>query len=475
MKERLQSEVPRQYNHRIALHGMGGIGKTQCAVEYVYSNRTYYARIYWILAADEASILSGYEKIAKAARLPISQPATPREIAEIVKSWLRSEESWLLVFDNLDEYAVAKGLLPENGLRKHTLITTRNPKTSGIPAESLEVPLLDAEDSIDLLFTLSTVESNPLSGQQKEEARLIVEELGYLPLAILQAASFIREVTGSLSTYLDEYHKNRRELIKWPTNDSQYPHSVATTWSMSFTVVQANFPHAARLLQLFSLLNPDGILIDFLVDGAEGLDDDLQQIISSQVEMAKVLLELEKFSLIKWNRGSKSIFMHRLVQLVVNDGMTDAERASISNAVIDLCLRAFPNPDYDLALCRLYEPQASKALLRLDTIHSVNAAQITQLVGHFLRRDGKYSASRDMLLQAYDISTCVCGDNDEMTLQIRRLTAETHSLEGNQVTALEMMENLLPKVKEYLGNDHNETLLSIDLLSIILYLQGRST
>src|SRR5271170_8398395 len=168
MREKLESEVPRQYNHRIALHGMGGIGKTQCALEYVYCNRTNYARIYWILAADEASILSGYEKIAKAARLPISQPASPREIAEIVKSWFRSEESWLLVLDNLDEYSVAKGLLPENGGGKHTLITTRNPKTSAIPAESLEVPLLDAEDSIDLLFTLSAVESNLLS-EQKEQ------------------------------------------------------------------------------------------------------------------------------------------------------------------------------------------------------------------------------------------------------------------------------------------------------------------
>jgi hypothetical protein len=125
MKEKLESEVPRQYNHRIALHGMGGIGKTQCALEYVYSSRSYYTRIYWISAADEASMLSGYEKIAKAARLPITQSATPRQIVETVKSWLRTEESWLVVVDNLDEYEVAKGLLPENAPGKHTLITTR--------------------------------------------------------------------------------------------------------------------------------------------------------------------------------------------------------------------------------------------------------------------------------------------------------------------------------------------------------------
>src|ERR1700685_3442625 len=98
-------------------------------------------------------------------------------------TWLRSEQSWLLVVDNLDDYEVAKGLLPENVVGKHTLITTRNPKTAAIPAESLEVPLLGGEDSIDLLLTLSAIAPNP-TFQQKEQARLIVEELGYLPLAV---------------------------------------------------------------------------------------------------------------------------------------------------------------------------------------------------------------------------------------------------------------------------------------------------
>jgi tetratricopeptide (TPR) repeat protein len=417
-------------------------------------------------------MLSGYEKIAKAARLPIPQSATPRQIAETVKSWLRTEESWLVVVDNLDEYEVAKGLLPENTLGKHTLITTRNPKTTAIPAESLEVPLLGEEDSIDLLLTLSTVASNPTL-QQKEQALLIVEELGYLPLAILQAAAFIREVTGNISTYLHDYHKNRSELIKWPTNDSHYPHSVATTWSMSFTVLQANLPQAARLLQLFSFLNPDGILIDFLVDGAEGLDAELQQIVSSQVEMAKVLLELEKFSLIKWNREGKSIFIHRLVQLVVNNGMTDEERDYVSNTVIDLCLRAFPNPDDNRSLCRLYEPQIVKALSLLETLRSIKAMTLTANVAALRLRDGKFSASRNLFLRALHISTSAFGHNHEKTFQLAHGLANSYSFEGELETAVQMLEDLLPKVKECLGNDHRETLFVMDALANALLLHGR--
>ena len=456
MREKLCTEVPRLYNYRIALHGMGGIGKTQCALEYVYSNRTSYSRIYWIPAADEASILSGYEKIAKAARLLIPLSATPRDIAAMVLTWLRSESSWLLVVDNLDDYEVARGLLPENGSERHTLITTRNPKTMAIPAESLEVPLLDLYDSVDLLLTLSIPGSTP-SPEEKEQARLIVDELGYLPLAILQAAAFIREVTGSVLTYLNEYQKSRRNLIEWSTNDPYYPYSVATTWSMSFAVLQTTFPPAARLLQLFSLLNPDGILIDFLVDGAEGLDDELRQIVASQVEMAKVLLELEKFSLIKWNRGSKSISMHRLVQLVVNDEMSDKVRQSTTDAIIDLSTRAFPDHEDNRALCRLYESQVIKALLRLDTTRSMPAAELMTSVGIFLGDEAKFSSARELFLRAYDISNSVCGDSDTKTFELGRLVSTTDNDLGHFNIAAERLEYLLPKAEQALGNNHEET------------------
>jgi DNA transposition AAA+ family ATPase len=62
-------QSPQKYNHRIALYGMGGIGKTQTALEYVYSNRDSYERIYWITAVNQAYLLSGYQKIVVKAAL----------------------------------------------------------------------------------------------------------------------------------------------------------------------------------------------------------------------------------------------------------------------------------------------------------------------------------------------------------------------------------------------------------------------
>ena len=82
------------------------------------------------------------------------------------------------------------------------------------------------------------------------------------------------------------------KIIKMSINGSrkdtgQYSHSVATTWFMSFNVVRKNNPQAAKLFQILSFLNPDGILIDFLQSGIKAFPDDLQQVVSNRIRSVK--------------------------------------------------------------------------------------------------------------------------------------------------------------------------------------------
>src|SRR5438046_29875 len=97
LKETLFDPAPKRHKHRVALYGMGGIGKTQTALEYVHTNRDSYERIYWITAVDQASLLSGYQNIAIKAGLKTLLELKPVEIAEGVLSWLHREQSWLLI------------------------------------------------------------------------------------------------------------------------------------------------------------------------------------------------------------------------------------------------------------------------------------------------------------------------------------------------------------------------------------------
>src|SRR5208282_1895487 len=102
------------------------------------------------------------------------------------------------------------------------------------------------------------------------------------PLAIEQAAAYVQHVTGDFTAFHEEYRKNHQEILKWiPEDNRPYSHSVATTWSMAFDLLNRNYPQSAKLLQLLSFLNPDGILIDFLIDGARALENSLQQVIST--------------------------------------------------------------------------------------------------------------------------------------------------------------------------------------------------
>ena len=192
---------------------MGGIGKTQIALEYVYAKKTNYERIYWITAIDQASLFFGYQKIAKIAGLKNVLSLKPQDIAEGVLSWLRQKQNWLLVIDNLDNIEIMKDFLPGSGPQKHTIITTRNPNAAGIPAEGIEVPLLESDDAVDLLSILSTIAIAPNS-PEKIHADKIIQNLGNLPLAIEQAAAYVREAAGNLATFLEEYDKSSKELHK---------------------------------------------------------------------------------------------------------------------------------------------------------------------------------------------------------------------------------------------------------------------
>jgi len=471
------AEVPNRVNHRVALFGMGGVGKTQCALEYAYSNKRNYERIYWICAMDQASILSGYRTIATGAKLPTGlQNATPQDAAEAVLRWLRQSPSWLIILDNLDNVEAANGLVPEVGPGKHLLITTRNPRTKGIPAEPLEVPVMTTSESVELLLTLSEVGDQVSPGSHEaRQAGEIVKELGYLPLAIGQSAAYIREVTQGFAAYVEEYHKNRKELNGWKTHNSCYPETLERTLLMSFKALGPRHP-SFQLLRILSFLNPDIILIDFLIAGSKAFDDPLQQVLASQTETAKSLLELEKLSLIKWNRASKSLSVHRLVQAVIQDDIPEDESKAISKIVIDICSCAFPEYKFELlGRCRLFENQVVGPISRLTSILSPSSMWLHLRVGNFLCEEGKYKDSARCLMQAKEIVTKTGEVDDYIMTVIDHALSLFYRQQGRFTDAAQLEEQISEKRRRILGDEHPETLRSMSHLALIYTRQGHLT
>ncbi|HMD13902.1 MAG TPA: hypothetical protein VKI62_04705, partial [Bacteroidota bacterium] len=352
----------------------------------MFSHKHDYERIYWISAVSEATLFSGFQDIAERTHcvsgmkdLGLSQ------VAKRVLEWLNMQDNWLLVIDNLEQIEAIDGYLPDQSPGRHTLITTRNPYCDHIPAEGLKVSELEVDDASKLLLVRSKLGAAGETPEAKAEAAEIVKELGYLALAIEQAAAYIREASRDLFKFLPSYRNDRKTHNSRHSkgNRTYYTCSVSTTWHLSFEQIEKNNNDASKLLRLLSFLNPDGILTDFLDAGKEGLSSELKEIVSDNRRFCEAVAELERFSLVGRQSdctGGERITIHRLVQTVIKDDLPPQLFSTLTEAMIRLCDSAFPVTDYTdnetRLLKRRFQEQVVMPLFSIGHIKSRELAMI---------------------------------------------------------------------------------------------------
>ena len=128
---KIQDQQVKGYKHRIALFGLGGMGKTQTALEYCFRYKEDYDYIFWMNSVDETRLLSSFAEVASLIGVKITSDKTSEDIARAVLRWLLSNRKWLVIFDNLDDISIVKGYLPPTHSSGHVLITTRNKHCDG--------------------------------------------------------------------------------------------------------------------------------------------------------------------------------------------------------------------------------------------------------------------------------------------------------------------------------------------------------
>ena len=428
LRDKLCQKKPQEFNHRVALFGMGGVGKTQVAIEYVVRYKLEYNTVFWITAGDLASLLLGFQEIAKVTKCGNTQSSDATSLTRDVLKWLDLQTHWLLVMDNVDDISILMGYLPDvTDGEGHLIITTRVPNATGIPAQGLEVEVLDRRTAADMLL----LRANCVENGNKEinsEAVQIVEELGFLPLAIEQAAAYIRESLKDIFRFLPVYTVNRdKVLAQRPRGVWPYPYVVATTWSLSFEMVKDRNPGAVQLLNLFAFLNPDEILVEFLEAGRDGLSEPLKTMIADTFEFPKALGELEQYSLIRRPGDGQIIAMHRLVQAVIKDSLVNEEKQRFMEMIAALFLSAFPEFHEDKRqICRQYQTQVVEPLVALMVLGTEDIAKLLLRVGNFLYADGKYVDSEHLEQRAVEICTGLFGCDDYRTLTGMNNLAETY-------------------------------------------------
>jgi hypothetical protein len=394
-----------------AITGLGGIGKTQIAVEYAYRYHQDYQVVLWARAESTEALTSSYVTIASLLNLPEQKEQEQEITIQAVKTWLQTHSGWLLILDNADDLSLVPAFLPP-ALGGHLLLTTRA-FTVGHLASRLAVETLAPEQGALFLLRRASLMAPDttleyVSTLESDLAMQVSQELGGLPLALDQAGAFMEATGTALATYQQIYQRHRKDLLaQRRAQGADHPEPVASTWSLSFARVEATNPAAADLLRLCAYLAPDAIPEEILTQGAEHLGPVLEPVASDAFLLGQAIEALRAYSLIGRDPSLRTLSIHRLVQAVVRDALDAEGRQRWVERAIRAVHAALPPvehakwPEWERLLAHA---QACAAWLNPQEIHLQEATEVLQQTGWYLTERARYGEAEPLLERAYQMS-----------------------------------------------------------------------
>ena len=310
----------------LALCGLGGIGKTQIALQYAHQYQQEYQAVLWTVASTSAALFSGYVAIADELNL---QPKLTKTV-KAVKQWLATHTKWLLILDNANDLAIISAFLPAR-LSGHVLLTTQAQATGRL-AHRIEVDPLPQESGTLLLLRRAGLlapdaDLGDAAPIDEASARAICEELAGLPLAIDQAGAYIEEMQCSLSDYQEHYQMHRYHLLERRGGlIANHLQSVTTTFTLAFEQVRQKNEAALELLKFCAFLAPP-IPLSLITQGTVYLGALLGPVTADPFQLDQALSTLQAYSLIQRDGKNRTLSLHPLVRAVIQESMTVHERA----------------------------------------------------------------------------------------------------------------------------------------------------
>jgi tetratricopeptide (TPR) repeat protein len=463
-----------------AISGLGGIGKTQSAVEYAYRYSHDYQAVLWVRAETRQLLISDFVVVAELLNLPEKDAQDQNEAVDAVKRWLKEHKDWLLIFDNADDLAMVREFVPPVG-GGHLLLTTRA-HAMGRLAHRIELEQMEPEEgSLFLLRRAGIIEESDIldnaSEAERNKAKEISQEMDGLPLALDQAGAYIEETSCGLADYLDLYQKRGAALLKRRGGlVADHPEPVATTWSLSFVRVEEKNPAAAELLRLCAYLAPDAIAEEILTQGAEYLGLVLGPVVSDAFLLGQAIEALRAYSLVGRDPGMQMLSVHRLVQAVVRDALDASDRQRWVERAIRAVHAALPpveHANWSAWERLLAHAQACAAWMEPQEIHLQEAARLLQQTGWYLTKRARYSEAEPLLERAYQMSTQEQGAEHLDTARAASTLAELYYAKGKYEQAEPLSVRTLAIYEQQLGPEHPYTATSLSSLAELYRAQGK--
>jgi tetratricopeptide (TPR) repeat protein len=462
---------------KFAIYGLGGMGKTQIALELAYrAKKTHQdCSVFWVPATSVESLQQAFENIGRQLGVPGLEDGHA-DVKKLVQRHLNQQSSgqWLLILDNVDQvnmwHTELKPYLPKSP-QGCVICTTRNRKVAVQITRApkiIEVLEMDEETAMQLLDK-SLIDPELLDSRQ--DALKLLEQLTFLPLAIVQAAAYINENGCGLSEYLSLLEAQEQDVVELLSEDFEddrrykdTKNPIATTWLISFQHIQRTNPLAAEYLSFMSCVDPKDIPQSLLPPA------------QSRKKEIDALGVLDAYSFVSRRAIDQALDMHRLVHLATRNWLRKEGRlAEWAAKAMQRLDEVFPeNEHQNRSIWRLYLAHALY-VLKQDSLEGDGEERVDLIekVAGCLYEDGRYKEAEPWYLQLTEIRKIVFSEEHPSTLTSMNDLASTYWSQGRFADAEGLQTQVLDARKIVLGEEHPDTLTSMNNLASMYRKQER--